>query len=333
MNKILLFVCLCSLSCLIACKSKQGKQPENKITATDPKSQIEAISKEINEKGANAALYVQRAKLYDNTKQLELAIRDAEKALTLDSTKGEYYNLLGDLYMKRPYEKGALLIYEAGTKVDPNNKEAFLKLGKLYFNIKDRDNSFKNLNGSIRIDNRNAEAFFYRGLNYIEVGMPDKAITNFQQAIDIDPKYFDAYVKLGILFAAKKDRKAADYYSSALQIKPDDALTLYDRGRFYQDIDSIRLAIKDYEAIIATNPTHKWANYNLGYINYNKKNYDKAASFFSTAIVSDPDYAEAYLGRSLCYTAMKKSKLASTDMQFYEEKLKDKGAATKKPAK
>lgn len=318
MRKQLIYI-LALAALAAACRQKTDKDKTK--TGETPNSQISALTTEITNKPLDASLFYKRAKAYDAANNLEPAIRDATEAARLDSMKPDYHYYLAELYMKRPYEKGAITEYQKTVNLDSMRKDVYMKLGILYYNVKDRPNSFKNLNRAIELDESNAEAFFYRGMNYKEDKMAPKALDNFQRAIELKPDYYEAYMQLGIINAARKNRLAADYYSSALKIKPDDAFALYDRGKFYQDIDSFRLAINDYETLLGVQPGHDGANYNLGYINYLKKNYAKAAEYFSKVIEKQPDFAEAWNGRSLCYAAMGKKKLAESDLAKYNELL------------
>jgi tetratricopeptide (TPR) repeat protein len=149
--------------------------------------------------------------------------------------------------------------------------------------------------------------------------MPDKAIENFQRARELKPDYMDTYLQLGLLYAQKKDRRAGQYYTTALRIDPGNMRALYARGIYYQEIDSANLAIKDYEKILDLAPEFLSTNLNLGYIYLQRKDYEKAVKYFTDAIDNNPSSKEAYDYRSQAYKALNKPDLAKEDADKAKE--------------
>lgn len=280
-----------------------------------PDSEIARLTEAIEESPNDASLYLERAALYDKKGDLEPAIRDAEKAATLDSNKAGNHLFLAGLYEKRPYIRGAIQAYERAAAMNPQDKNTFLKLGILYFQVKDRNNSFENLNKALEIDPQMAEAFFYRGYNYRELNTPDKAIREFERARELKPDHFDAYLQLGLLYAEKKDPRAGEYYTTALRLNPGNLRALYARGIYYQEADSAELAINDYERILELTPEFLSTNLNLGYIYLRRQEYDKAVEYFTQAIDNNPASREAYEYRSEAYKGLGKAELAEADTE------------------
>ncbi|MGZ5282166.1 MAG: tetratricopeptide repeat protein [Bacteroidia bacterium] len=288
-------------------KTENGKEQLSEFT--------EAIEKNPNDPN----VYINRAKEYYKTNQLEPAIRDMEKAVSLDTTKSDNYLLLAEMYEKRPYIKGVINALEHVVQINLKDKNAALKLGILNFQVKNRDASFKYLNLALRLDPTDAEAFYYRGYNYREVEMPEKAIENFQRAIDLKPDYFDAFLQMGLLHAEKGDKKAEGYYSSALRLKPNSLKALYARGMYYQEADSFRKAIADFERIISFEPDFLTSQYNIGYNYYLLKEYQKAIPYLTKAITLHPENPHPYRTRALCYAAMNRAAEAAEDNKMAKE--------------
>jgi tetratricopeptide (TPR) repeat protein len=301
-----------------ACKEKPAEGNSNTDNGSGF-SEISELNEAIDANPNDASLYIKRAELHEKKGELEPAIRDAEKAAMLDSTKASNHIFLAQLYEKRPYMRGAIEAYERAVKLNPKDKNSYLRLGILYFQVKDRNNSFKNLNEAIKLDPNLAEAFYYRGYNYRELNMLDKAIREFDHARELKQDYIDAYLQLGLIYADKKDKRAGDYYTTALRLEPGNLRALYARGIYYQEADSIDLAIKDYERILELTPEFLSTNLNLGYIYLQRKDYDKAIEYFTQAIDKNPSLKQAYEYRSRAYGAQGKKDLAKAD----EEKVKE----------
>lgn len=296
-----------------SCKQNSGDEK------ADTKEQLAEYTQEIQENPNDPNAYISRAKEYYKTNQLEPAIRDMEKAVSLDTTKAENYLLLAEMYEKRPYVKGVINALEHVVQINPKDKNSALKLGILNFQVKNRDASFKYLNMALRLDPTNAEAFYYRGYNYREVEMPDKAIENFQRAIDLKPDYFDAFLQMGLLHAEKGDKKAEGYYSSALRLQPNSLKALYARGMYYQENDSNQKAIDDFEKILTFDPDFLTTQYNIGYNYYLLKEYQKAIPYLTKAIQLHPENPHPYKTRALCFAAMNRTQEAAEDNKRAKE--------------
>ena len=276
-------------------------------------NKIDELTKKIDKRSSNFKLYFDRAKLYESSDKMMLAMKDMLLLIKRDSVNPKYWNYLGDLYIKSGSAKGAISCYQKSTYYNPQDDYAFMKMGEIYMLIQNRDKSFENLNEALRINKFNPKIYFFKGMNYLEMKDTPKAISSFQAAIGVSPVYFDAHMNLGIIYAAKKDKRAISYYQNALKIKGNSIEVLYALGKYYQDIDSFDKAIAEYNKILSQVPDHKNTNYNLGYIYYIKADYNKAAQFFSTAISKQPDFTDAYYGRGLCYKQTGKPDLAEKD--------------------
>jgi tetratricopeptide (TPR) repeat protein len=276
-------------------------------------SAISLLSKKIERKASNYKLLFDRAKLYEKTDKLQMAVNDMKILVQRDSVSPKYWNYLGDLFIKAGSAKGAVNCYLKSTFYNPQDEYAFSKLGELYLILQNYEKSFQNLNEALRINKYNPKIYFYKGLNYLEMKDTLNAISSFQTAVTVSPEYFDAHMNLGILYAAKKDKKAISYYQNALKSKANSIEALYALGKFYQDIDSFDKAVTEYNKILDQVPDHKSTNYNLGYISFLKGDFNRAIQYFSTAISKQPDYTDAYYGRGLCYKKTGKTDLAEKD--------------------
>ncbi|MFM7901711.1 MAG: tetratricopeptide repeat protein [Bacteroidota bacterium] len=68
--------------------------------------------------------------------------------------------------------------------------------------------------------------------------------------------------------------------------------------------------------MIKINPKNKSAHFNLGYVHQvYLKVYAEAVKHFTRAIDLDPQYAEAYLNRGLCYESMGNINAAKKDFE------------------
>ncbi|MEO5569389.1 MAG: tetratricopeptide repeat protein [Bacteroidia bacterium] len=300
---------LIALCVFASCRNGKEKGNENSVEAvadtTETGKAIAQLSEKIISSPADANLLHERAKLYMKQKNFQYAMDDMGAVMKIDSTKAPYFITLSDLYFaanKTFYAKSAL---EKCLAIEPGNTEAHTKLAEIFFIVRKYDDAIQHLNEVLKKDPGDAKVFFMSGMIYKETGDTAKAISSFQVAIDKDQQHYDAYMQLGVLYEAKNNPLAVQYYNGALQINPRSEEAFYGRALYYQDHDDLDKAIQDYTSIVQINPKNAHAHFNLGYIHYtNLKVYDQAIKHYNDAIAADPDYIEAYYNRGLCYEAV-----------------------------
>jgi len=315
-----LIIALSTLVLMGCSRHKPSKVTGNTLDSithiSDPSVRIVALDKYIKTSPGNANLYMLKSKAYNETGSLDSAIKYADKAINKDTTQTAWYFYMSDLFMEKPAIKSAIMILERLAVSQPTNKDAYLKIAEIQIKSGHFDESLKNLQTALKLDRNSAEANFWMGYYYREKKENDKAIIGYEKAIELKPDYEEAYVILGVLFSAKKDPKALDYYNSAIRLNPHDTAAIYDKGKYYQDIDSFDRAIDAYQKILGMDPNNRDANYGIAYCLYELKKYDDALGFFSKVILKNPYDAAAHYGKSLCYKAMGASDKARKELNI-----------------
>jgi len=280
---------------------------------------LKLINQCIEGNSKNPDLFFLKAKVHKDLNNYDQSIKDINQAIDLDSLNPKYFDFAGQLFESIPFIKGAIGAYEKKSKLMPKDTSLYIKLGQLYFYIQEYKLSQEVLNKAIALDQLNYEPYYLRGLIFKEVKKIPEAIRSLSIAAEQNPNDFNTQMQLGLIFGNKKDIKSASYYSNALKIKPNNEQALYSRGYFYQSIDSFRLAIADYQAILDQDKDNKNALYNLGYIAYLQKEYKKGIEYFTKAIQSESTYAEAYYSRAMCEDALGNKTKAKSDLLKSQE--------------
>lgn len=290
------------LVALFACNTNtnQPNQPNDVVVTTMPK-ELADINARIDKDPINSALFYERAKYYQNIRDLNAALRDMQYAIQYDSTQAPYYLTISDLYLQLNQTGKTKTSLEKCLTVDVNNTDAMLKLAELYFYVKKYEESIRYINDALKVNQYISKAYFLKGMNYKEIGDTTKAVSSMITATEQDPDYYAAYLELGVLHAIKKNKIAISYYDNALRINSRSTDALYNKGKFYQDIKEWDNATRIYTELLAVDPKYKYAHYNLGAIALSKKDYDNSLRFFTNAINSDPNYAQAFYARGTAY--------------------------------
>ncbi len=295
---------------LIACNNGTEKkeniaEPDSLLTKANA-PELKRLNDLLKASPNSPDLYLQRGKAYLDLKDFEAAVADGERAIKLDSAKDVYYLFLTDAYFFANRTRQAKEILERCIKNVPASTEGYLKLAELFFYVKKYQESITNINKALKIDETIAKGYFLKGMCYKESGDTALAISSFQTACEQDNEYYDSYVEVGRLLSIKRNPLCVQYFNNALKINPKSTEVVYMISKFYQDAKKYKPAIDAYTKLLQMDPSNKNALYNLGAIEFVfGKDKEKAKKYFSDAITSDPQYAEAYLARGICYEDLK----------------------------
>jgi len=279
--------------------------------------ELAALNKKILESPSDANLYNERAKIYLQFKQLEDAINDAKRAIRIDSTNAAYYLTEADVFFAANETRNAKDVLEMVVKKFPENTDGLLKLGELFYFVKQYENAFAKINAALKINQNLAKGYYLKGNIYKEIGDTAKAISSLETAIEQDNKNAGIFLDLGLIYGAKKNPLAFEYYDNAINLNPTNSEALYAKAKLFQDINQIKDAVAIYERILKTNPSHYFSLYNLGAIEFGiNKNPKKALEYFTNAITVNPKYTEAYFARGVCYQELKDNNNASADYRM-----------------
>lgn len=306
-----------------SCSQKKGSDvTENGgVQDTTPiGKQIAEISMKIGEDPKNADLIHERAKLHMQRMDVANAMIDMEKVLSIDTTKADYFLTLADVHLgaTKPGKSKAAL--EKCLQIDPKNKLAYEKLAELYFLVQQYKEAIANLDEVLKLDIKNPKAYFMKGMCYRDMGDTTKAVSSFRTTIEQKADYYDAYLQLAMIFHAKNDKLALQYYDGALRVNPKSVDALYGRGLWYQENErNYDKAIQDYTSAIQIAPNSSRSHFALGFIHYQYlKVYDQAIKHYNDAIAADSTWPEAYFNRGLCFEAV--GNIAAAN-QSYEKAL------------
>jgi tetratricopeptide (TPR) repeat protein len=315
------YILFCSAAALFftSCKPDEAKTVENTGHADSlmkalNSPELKAINQKILQDPNNADLYNERAKIYLALKQNEDAVSDAKRAIRIDSTKAEYYLTEADIFFAANETRNSKEALELIVKKFPNNTEGLLKLGELYYLVKQYDNAFAKINDALKINVNLAKAYYLKGSIYKETGDTAKAISSLETAIEQDNKNYGAFLDLGLIYGARRNTIALEYFENAISLNPARTDGLYAKAKLLQDLNKTDEAVAIYNRILKADSLHEFSLYNIGAIELDvKKDVKAALAYFTKAINANPKYAEAYFARGVCYQELKDRNNAFAD--------------------
>lgn len=308
------------LIALGSCKNNSNEELKTETSINDSLSiklnspELKAVNAELLDNPNSAQLYDKRANIYITLKQLNEAVNDAKRAIKLDSAKAGFYMTLVDAYYTQNNTRLAKELLEIIQKKFPENVDALLKLAEIYYIVKQYQKGIDYVNKALKINERLAKAYYLKGSIYRESGDTARAVSSLETAIEQDTKFENAYIDIALMYAARKNPIALEYYNNALKINPYNDNTIYARAKLLQDIGKIDEAIIEYKSILTKNKNCENCYYNLGAIYLEIKKDNKIAlENFTNAIALNPNSAQAYFARGYTYSKLKDKASAKAD--------------------
>ena len=290
---------LASVLCLAACKGNDNGNLSDG-------QRLELLDIKIDKSPNDDALLAERARLLLNLGRTKDATHDIDRAVELKPDKVEYLMLQADAHFANGNTSNSYKALSAAEKLEPDNKEIQLKMGEITFYSRDYDRSLRCLTKVTEQEPDNRTALFMKGFIYKERGDTAEAVTLLRKVCDLYPDYEPAYEELGVLYSARNNPMALEYLSTALQLEPNNTNAMYALAMYHQNRQEMDEAEGLYRRMLDINPHSADAWHNLGYIELTfYHDYQRAATFFDSALASDPSHEAAATNRQLAEELLK----------------------------
>jgi tetratricopeptide (TPR) repeat protein len=281
--------------------------------------------KELNDKiianPNNPDNYFQRAYAHFYLAMVPEALDDIQKALSIDDSNAEYYFARGMFFHSTLKLEEAKTAFEQALERNPKHPQANLYLAKIFLALYRYEEVYVHVNEALKINPNLAEAYFIKGVAYEENKDTSNAVSSYLTATEQDANYYEAYIRLGVIYARRKDPLAEQFYKNALNVRPTSTEALYNLGMFYQNTAKYDFAVKTYQAIIDLNPEYALSYYNLGYmyLEYDTAYY-KSIEYFEKALSHNPEnfLPHTYFNLGLANERLKKRDKA---IEYYRKAL------------
>lgn len=314
MKKLASFLPILLVALLCACGAKKSspKMVPGKESIYNHPS-VAVITKQMEAEPKNAALYFKRAMALRQLQEDSLALMDLQTAVAMDSSKAPYFSAIGELLFEHKDMEGSIKWFKKAISINAKDPVAHLKFAKMLMFISDNQQAFKEINTVLRQDPYNAEAYFLKGMVYKNLNDTAKAISSFQTSVQVDPGYQPSILQLAMIYAVKKDSLALHYFDNAFAADTTQMVALHGKAMFYQDNGQLEKAKLEYKKCVLHDPQYADAFFNMGWILMQQDSLDKAIKQFNMVTKIEPDNAEAYYNRGVCFELLKRKPEALSD--------------------
>ncbi|MDI6766669.1 MAG: FlgO family outer membrane protein [Bacteroidota bacterium] len=217
-----------------------------------------------------------------------------KNALKFDSTFAMAYLRLSGYYGDAEYKKMVARAVEYSDKV--SQKEKYYIKAEEASAFRGTSEHVEELQKIVKRYPEEKEAFWIIGTYYKSRGQYVQAVQSLNKAIEIDPLYKHAYNELAYLYNEIGDfEKSIGAINKYISIAPDEANPYDTRADIYANNGKIDQAIESYKK--ACEVKAGFSSINLGHIYLLKREYEKARSYYESAI-SNGDKIDRINGRS-----------------------------------
>ena len=302
------------LSSLVACSGDPNETESDDSTGVidtveEVVDSLQYYQDMLNADPTNPEVKLQRAQYYIRHQDIDLAEKDLEAVLSMDSMNLKAHKVYADLNLALLNLEKSKFHYEYILSRDSSKADAYLGLARIYAALDNYGKANHFISESLKRDPYRPEPYFTRGLiyrsDYYMTGRQTSweiAQSSFQTAIEQDPDYYAAFIELGVMFAEKGDSIALEYYNSALDIYPESMEAWYNKGMYFQNRGEVDRALNCYYQINKIDSSWADAYYNIGYIHLvMTEELDSAVHYFKRSTELDPNYYQAYNNLGLAY--------------------------------
>lgn len=257
---------------------------------------ISYMNSVIEDYPAVADYYFRRAVLNLEARKENLAQKDINQALLLDSTKASYYFVKAKIHEIRGEYKASLLAAQQAESKGFKEIDADMLMGKMSYYAKDYRNAGLYLDKVQEVLPELPEMRYFRGLTYFQTQDTANAIAYLNKAIELKKEYREAYRALVDLYSNYGAHKTAIRYSKAaikncekVGSQRDDASFYFSFGRSLWALRSYDSAIVLYSQAFELDSTIWQAGYQVAMYCINKKNYEKAEKYLTKVVLQKSD--------------------------------------------
>jgi eukaryotic-like serine/threonine-protein kinase len=177
---------------------------------------------------------------------------------------------------------------EKALLLDAKLASVHVVLGRLYTETGENDLAAQELNAALKLDRRNAEAYYAFAMLYGKQDRPNDVLANFQTAMDLAPddwRFPDGLADF-YLSSGNFDR-ALELSSQAVKLTPDNPRALNNLGRVYRRMGRLDEARATFEKAIQIEPSYT-RHLNLGLVLDDTGHPREAADAYRKALALNP---------------------------------------------
>lgn len=225
------------------------------------------------------------------------------KAKTLDPYSEEAHNFLGLLYLQQGLYQKAEDMLQRAVAIEPLYVDALRNLGKLYLQQEKFAEAASYLRRAFTLDRSQAYTAYLLGMASYFSGQIDKAIDAYEDAFAADPHLPpEAHYNLGVAYhESGRFLDAIREYEAVLKTEPEHLNAMNNLGLVFSLVGEKERAIDLFNRVLKIDKENVKARINLGNVYLNTKDLVEAEKIYRSAIVLDNKDISSRLNLGVVY--------------------------------
>ncbi len=263
---------------------------------SDFEGHIATESAIIDKNPGDVEALIRRGYAYYRSGKQDLALKDLDRAIQLDSISERAYEMRGRIYAHQAKYKEAIADFTKSLEIDPRFRMAFYSRARSHQFSGKPALAIQDFQEAIKLETNDAASHAAIGIELKKLGRNDEASLWLNKAVEIHTTRIKQanpircnsilYSFRGMaLYWANRYNEALEDYNKTIELQPQDFEAYFYRGHLFDSISALYQALNDLTKSIELNP------------------------FF----------AESYLLRAYVYDRLKDKKAAKSDRLRYKE--------------
>ncbi len=284
---------LAIIAVLSGCNVKERRSDEIREMPSDPQSRIGAmftsLDDAVKQSPGNPEIYYRRAALYLQAGKSADALRDARKAVEMDSLEPKYQHILARAYMAYGQPARALEIgHKSAAFTNNTGPEHSLLMAEAYLAAKEREKALLYVDKALEVAPYEEWGYLLKARIFEQQKDTTKALSLLKKAIKLNPEFAEAYNQLAYLYIRNKNyAQATALLNQGLRTNPEDGKLHYNMGLVYMNTDALDSARISFKKAAFYDPDLDMATYQLGMVSFEDKKYSEALGYFEGLIAQN----------------------------------------------
>ncbi|MFC1854912.1 tetratricopeptide repeat protein [Thermodesulfobacteriota bacterium] len=248
------------------------------------------------------------------------AVENLVKAIVIDHNNYIAYNNLGIVDLIYGHFMDAAENFRISFQANPRYVSAVINCGLAYFAAGRMKEAIENFNTAVVISTTSPANYYYRGLSYMKIDRYKEAVDNFDTVIEYDDEFKGVYLnRAKANMSYKEYKKALADFGIAMARDPQNVEIYYHKAYSYEMLGDAEKAKANYDHAAKLDSSFVAKTLcDRGKEEKELGRVDEAIAYFTKAIKVAPDYADAYLGRTILYILEGDAEKANRDFSILE---------------
>jgi tetratricopeptide (TPR) repeat protein len=195
---------------------------------------------------------------------------------------------------------------------------AQMMLGKLAHDKGQLKEAIKYYKRSLERDPKFVEVRMNYAMALLDAGQPDSAVKQMSLVVSERPKDSVAWTNMGIALMKSGDRrKAKRCYEYALTLDKRNSDAHFNYARCAESFGNNLIALEEYEEVLKLDRFYWQASYNIGLIYLRGGKYQKALTYFDTAVSIRGSHSPSHLNRAKALFGLRRTADGKSALKTY----------------